>query len=337
MTGWAIVAIPEAQDPVWKYSSEKVPHMTMLFLGENGGGSDLENVVAYLQHVAESSMWPFYMHVDSRGPLGPDDADVLFFSKDKHDKAMVNSARNYLLQDDEILKAYRAIDQYPEWTPHLTMGYAATPAKEDDHHYPGFSSVNFDRIALWNGEYEGPEFKLVYPDRGEEVDMAWSDQGADFLTHFGIKGMKWGVRRADEKAKTSIPDGTVEVVSNKLVNGKVQARGGRGYAPSEDAKNSAARRQVAKESGTDALTTKELQELVTRTQLEQQYSKLTTPQNQNNMKNGMKKVKEIIEIKKTVDQLTNDPFIKESMSTIAKDFGLDKLIRKGAEALVKKR
>lgn len=34
MANWAIVAIPEERDPVWKYSSEKVPHMTLLFLGE---------------------------------------------------------------------------------------------------------------------------------------------------------------------------------------------------------------------------------------------------------------------------------------------------------------
>jgi 2'-5' RNA ligase len=330
MTGWAIVAIPEAQDPVWRYSSEKIPHMTLLFLGENGGGSDLEHVVEFVKHVAESSMFPFYMHVDSRGPLGPDDADVLFFDKARNERSVPGLARSYFLQDDEIKKAYNSIEQYPEWTPHLTMGYPKSPAKEDDRDYPGFGSVHFDRVALWNGEYEGPEFKLVYPERGDGMEVAWSDKAAAYLEHVGVKGMKWGIHKK-EKAEP-IPDGEYRVTAKP--GQKVKVEGGRGLSPHEDAIRVAAAREAAKNSSTDSLSTKQLQELVTRTQLEQQYSKLTTPQNQSQMKNGLKKLNEIMAIKKQVDQITQDPFIKEQMSNIAQDFGLDKLIRKGTEKLV---
>jgi 2'-5' RNA ligase len=249
MTGWAIVAIPEAQDPVWRYSSEKIPHMTLLFLGENGGGSDLEHVVEFVKHVAESSMFPFYMHVDSRGPLGPDDADVLFFDKARNERSVPGLARSYFLQDDEIRKAYNSIEQYPEWTPHLTMGYPKSPAKEDDRDYPGFGSVHFDRVALWNGEYEGPEFKLVYPERGDGMEVAWADQAGAYLTHFGVKGMHWGQHKK-EKAEP-VPDGTVEVTQPKPGQ-KVQARGGYRVEAHEDAKVNAARREIVKNSTTDA-------------------------------------------------------------------------------------
>lgn len=64
------------------------------------------------------------------------------------------------------------------------------------------------------------------------------------LQHFGVKGMRWGVRR---EAPTAADDAT-------RVNEY---------------------KKTAKRGGTDALTTKQLQELVTRMNLEQQYSRMT--------------------------------------------------------------
>jgi hypothetical protein len=54
------------------------------------------------------------------------------------------------------------------------------------------------------------------------------------------------------------------------------------------------------------------------------------------MKDGLKTVKQIMEYKKLYDTITDDPFIKEQMNNIAQDFGVDKLIRKGSEAIFKK-
>jgi 2'-5' RNA ligase len=220
VTGVAIVAIPRADDPVWKYSSEKVPHMTLLFLGEILTNTELYGAALYLQHIAKTSMRPFDMFVDHRGPLGPDNADVLFFGEDRHNKAIPNAAINFLLADDTIKKAYSSIEQYPKWTPHLTMGYTKTPAKPLDREHE-LSFVQFDRVALWTGEYDGPEFRLEYPIT-EGVDMVMADQTTDFLQHFGVKGMKWGVRSANEKYGFSKQTGK-DLVTKGYV-GAVQAK-----------------------------------------------------------------------------------------------------------------
>lgn len=271
MVGTAIVAIPNDRESVWKYSSEKIPHMTLLFLGDQSNNPNLDRMAEFVQHVCENA-WPFYMSVDHRGILGPDNADVLFFDKDRHGKAVQDTTRRFLLTDPEILKAYNSVDQYPEWTPHLTMGYPETPARKDDREWPGFGGIEFDKIALWVGNFEGPTFQLKYPDM-EAVDMVMSDEKFNaFLEHFGVKGMHWGQRKSD-----SVPVGKV-TVDQKKPGAKVVAAGGKGFNAHPDAIKTAAAKQVAKRSTTDALSTQELQALVTRMNLEQQYSKLSSGQ-----------------------------------------------------------
>ena len=95
------------------------------------------------------------------------------------------------------------------------------------------------------------------------------------LAHYGVKGMKWGVRRADRKARKLAP---TEVQTKVVPGARVQTSGGRNQKPSEDAIRVATNRQKARASTPDALSTKELQEMVTRMNLEQQYSKLTSKQ-----------------------------------------------------------
>ena len=71
----------------------------------------------------------------------------------------------------------------------------------------------------------------------------------EVLAHLGIKGMRWGVRRS-----------------------RSQIDGG-----SEDHRNAAAARAKAKKGGVKALSNKELQDLVNRMNLEQQYSRVVPP------------------------------------------------------------
>jgi len=70
----------------------------------------------------------------------------------------------------------------------------------------------------------------------------------EFLEHFGVKGMRWGVRRKP------------------------------GAPASEDVQRVKATQSKIKRGKTDALSNKELQDLVTRMNLEQQYSRMVSDQ-----------------------------------------------------------
>lgn len=76
----------------------------------------------------------------------------------------------------------------------------------------------------------------------------------EFLEHYGVKGMRWG-KRNNSKSK-SASDSIDELADN------------------EDAINAKSNLHVARTQGTTKLSNKELQEVVTRMNLEQQYAKL---------------------------------------------------------------
>lgn len=188
-----IVFIPEEDDIVWRISSEKVPHMTFLFLGEISDPSVIDNIVAYVEHTNEMSLHRFGMGVDRRGVLGDNEADVLFF-EDEWNKDWLDDVRSHLLQNPNIKLAFDSAPQFDNWVPHLTLGMPETPAKKDTRENPGIHWVQFDKIAVWTGDSTGPEFIL------KRQDLSMSEKVQEFLSHHGVKGMKWGVRRAQRKA-----------------------------------------------------------------------------------------------------------------------------------------
>jgi hypothetical protein len=242
MGNLAIVAIPREDDFVWRISSQKVPHLTLLMLGEDVNNPAIPRMADFLEHVANTSLTRFGLGVDRRGELGDNKADVLFF--DNRDTKFLNSIRSFLLSNHEIRTAFDSAPQFPEWTPHLTLGFPEDPAKPDERNWSEINWVNFDRVALWTGDFEGPEFVL----KAEENTMAVHSTFEDFLAHFGIKGQKWGVRRS----RSQIDSGASE----------------------DHANAKAAREKARKGGGTKALSNKELQDLITRANLETQYSKI---------------------------------------------------------------
>jgi hypothetical protein len=80
-----------------------------------------------------------------------------------------------------------------------------------------------------------------------------ADDVDEFFAHFGVKGMKWGVRRG----RSGASEGPVSTDAAKAHDLKTQV----------------------KTSGTKSLNNDELQHLVTRLNLEQQYGKLTDSPN----------------------------------------------------------
>jgi 2'-5' RNA ligase len=194
-----IVAIPDENDHVWKVSSEKVPHLTVLFLGDVDQISNLETVVQFVEHAANTTLNRFYLPVDRRGELGADKADVLFFKKGRYDYKAIRDFRVSLLQNNNIKTAYDSAQQFEgPWNPHLTLGYPEDPAKEEDPEF-GFYSVYFNKIAVWTGDFEGPEFLLTDEwDEFEALETVPMDVAMSDIRHHGVKGMKWGVRKLDQ-------------------------------------------------------------------------------------------------------------------------------------------
>lgn len=285
MSGVVIVALPSDDEEVWKLSSEKKPHLTLLYLGDVEIGNQ-ENVIRFVEHAASVSLSAFGLSVDRRGELGADKADVLFFNSrhDSHNIKDLRQFRAHLLTNPDISKAYNAADQYPMWTPHLTMGYPEAPAKEPENKYD-LQWINFDRIAVWTGDFDGPEFRLDDRDMEADIPGYWSEPDGVYLKHYGRKGMRWGVRRPTD--------------SNGLVKGSVEAAAkAKGGPKAEDAlaavkakKGSKDHKQVQKnlKKRVEDLSTAEIKEITARIEAVNKY-KATTAAEKAKQKSGAAKI-----------------------------------------------
>lgn len=272
-TSLVIVAIPEEQDPTWLVSSQPIPHLTLLYLGDASNVGDISSIVEYVEHAATTSLTRFSLDVDRRGTLGDDEADVVFFKG--WDLPDLKLFRSYLLKNDNIAKAYNAVAQFPEWEPHLTLGYPDKPAAKPKGLYERVSWVHFDRVAVWIGDFEGPEFQLR--DRYDLAEVAMSDTKSEvgetfvkeFMAHYGVKGMRWGHRKDNSPQP-------VEVSTKLRRSGRtaIKTSGGKRQPVTEEALKSRVATQKIKKSGIDSLSNKELADLKQRLNLEKEVSKL---------------------------------------------------------------
>lgn len=265
MPNLVIVAIPNEESPVWSISSEKIPHVTLLYLGESNKVQNREMIVEFLGHAARTSLTRFSLDVDRRGKLGDDDADVLFFYQG-WEFPKLKEFRGYLLQDPNISKAYLAAEQFPMWQPHLTLGYPDKPAAKPENSSDRVSWVDFDRVALWDGTYNGSEFYLKSPSYESPPEVSMSITLDEVLSHHGVKGMRWGRRKSDNSP--------TEVVVTRTPKGKVKTAGGKNQPAHSDAVVARIAAQKAKKSGLDSLSNEELQRLARRLELEQKVSNI---------------------------------------------------------------
>jgi 2'-5' RNA ligase len=272
MANLVIVAIPTEDDYVNKISSQQVAHMTLLFLGEVSTVKNLDSILGFVQHAASQSLSRFGMEVDRRAELGQDQADTLVFSKSKWSGFdTINTFRSYLLKDNNIRTAYDSVEQHDEWIPHLTLGYPETPANPDNRDYPGITYVTFDRVAVWFTDFDGIEFPLKSPEWAMEMVMGngkgiVEDILGGRLSHHGVKGQKWGVRRKATVGAQEV------IVSDKRK--KLKTSGGQGHPAHPDAVKSRTAGQIAKKSGTKALSNAELKAYNERLNLEQNFKRL---------------------------------------------------------------
>lgn len=130
-----------------------------------------------------------------------------------------------------------------------------------------------------------------------------SDAVKNVLAHHGVRGMRWGVRRGrgsggSAPRKTSTPK----------------------PPKSEDASKAHKSASSAKSHGTDHLSNHELQHLVNRMNLEQQYSRLSSTSKASRVSAGKKFTKEILGnvAKQQVTKLANEGATKLIAKTLIK-------------------
>lgn len=286
----AIVAIPTAQDVVWKFSSEKIPHMTLLFLGD-GPLQNEENIIQYVQHVTSTSLHKFGMSVDRRDVLGPNKADVLIFDKGWAN-ADIEAARGYLLADPNINEAYLSADQYEGWIPHLTLGFPETPIKKEPENSYELNYVQFDRIAIWTDDYAGPEFRLGSEDMSLEP-MYHSDMALKTLQHSGTKGMKWGIRRRVGS------DGLVKGPSSNNPNAHSSEALKKISADHERVVTALAKKNS---DGVNSLSDRELKDVANRAKALNEFHKAMTPE----QKSSLQKQVDQLRLEKDFNTLTRE-------------------------------
>lgn len=120
------------------------------------------------------------------------------------------------------------------------------------------------------------------------------EKSEEFIQHHGVKGMKWGVRKAVEKSSA--------FVARKAAKKRA--------ASSEDARNAQDAHVKSKKNGLHSLSNKELQDLVTRMNLEQQFNRLKPPSTSEKAAKFIGKTLGDIG-KQQVNKLANDVVSKE--------------------------
>ena len=104
--------------------------------------------------------------------------------------------------------------------------------------------------------------------------MTATEAGREFIAHYGVKGMRWGVRKQTAVSAQSVVDAGLRRKT------KVKTKGGQAHPATDDAIKAAVQKQKLKKSGAAALSNKELSELRDRLQLEQQVKSLAAPTGQ---------------------------------------------------------
>lgn len=170
--GAAIVLLPTAEQEIVGASSQPA-HVTLAWLGPWAELSEMPELASAI--VEATSAWAaeqaaLTVPAADRGLLGDESADVVFMERTE----ALNALRDSLVNLQPVSDRMAQVEQSPEWTPHITLGYPDSPAPEDvpADWFP--EEVSFDAVAVWYGD-ESFAFELGAVSEPEDVEEPVED------------------------------------------------------------------------------------------------------------------------------------------------------------------
>ena len=139
----------------------------------------------------------------------------------------------------------------------------------------------------------------------------------DYLEHYGVKGMKWGVRKSDKS--TNVSGNTIRSSKRGKIKGVELSSDNKKSAtqPSDDKTKASILEQKIKSGSTDVLSNKELELVVNRKNLEKRYAEVVSKEKDRGMVGFGKSVAKELAKDYTKNVMRNS--IKEA-STSGKSF-----------------
>lgn len=189
-TGVVVVALPAASDPVHGIGPEQ-KHATLLYFGDVPGTDDDANPLLTPEFRTLLSS----IVAETAGAQGPDTSEVTGVESLGDDGARVwmlapgglTALRDRLITED-VQVALNGVEQYPTYTPHVTIDYLPEtegtpedpdPADSVSDEEAAVESITFDRLAVWwAGEQTewpltgGTEQEDPMPDQTTDVEAA---------------------------------------------------------------------------------------------------------------------------------------------------------------------
>ena len=158
--GACVVLIPQDNDlPNTVVGGQ---HVTLAYFGDTSLPDDArQDLLEILEAMAEEAPGVVLLHPDEIRLFGEDkDAVVLTMVRDSDEDVM--HARNALMArlTDELYTIFDDAETFPQYNPHMTLGYISEGYKPTSLVYP--DELIADRIALWDGDSR-IEFELARP------------------------------------------------------------------------------------------------------------------------------------------------------------------------------
>lgn len=142
-TSALIVALPSEGDPLstLQPGQDPDPHITLCWFGSADGldAAREDEIRGFVQDIA-GIVDPFEVSVSGTDTLGDDEAKVLMLDSDE-----LIALRDFLVSAVPIQSAMNQVEQFPQFTPHLTWSYDKLPKSPPE-------TVQVDRLGLWLGE-----------------------------------------------------------------------------------------------------------------------------------------------------------------------------------------